>query len=219
MDSNSSKEYISAFLKERGFLSTSSKRIFVQDCGFYLIAFEIQPMWGSLGLLINLGVKFLWSNFYVITYDYSFGDNRINVPDHPMGALMFDDPNADVKLDGLLEDAWVKITEYLKLQNFDIFLDRIENRNDFVRRANKDHEKRDTDLAIGKMFAGDKSGALEIFRNDAEYNEVSQRLLDNSGDMETFQKELLDIINNCRGMMASKLKIKLAPIESVWNFD
>ena len=190
------------------------------DCGFYLIVFESQPMWGSnIVTFINLGVKFLWSNYYGITYDYSFEGDRIYVPDHPVGALMFDEPDADVKLDRLLEDALVKITEYLKLQNFDIFLDRIENRDDFVKRANKDYEKRDTDLAIGKMFAGDKSGALEIFRNGAQYNEVSQRLLDNSGDMETFQKELLHIINNCRSELSSKLKIKLNPIDSSGLFN
>ena len=44
MNLQSSKKTIFSFLKDKNFLSTANKRIFVQDCGFYLIVVEIVPL-------------------------------------------------------------------------------------------------------------------------------------------------------------------------------
>ena len=218
MDEKSSKQFISSFFKERGLRATARKRVFVQDCEFYLIVAEIQPAVGKEGILLNVGVKFLWSNYYEISYDYSSGDCRINVPNDPLGALFWDNPNAELILDRLLNDGMDQIIEYRKLQDFDTFLYKIKNRNDFVQRANANFEKIDESLAIGKMFNGEFQEALTILQAASPKNEVALKLLENCNDIELFKCTLINIINNCRSAMAKKLKISLEPIDSIWNF-
>ena len=216
MDPQSSKKLIASFLKDRGFFGTASKNIFIKDCGFYLILVESRPVWNGLGMNLDVGVKFMWSDYYGITYDYSNGDSRVNVPDHPLGAVIFEEPSAEQKLYSLLNDGVQRAVEYQNLEDFDTFRYKIETRNDFVRRANAGHEKKDIDLAIAKMFSGDSSKAAEILKNASVISEVARRLFDKCHDIEAFRAELMDIINNCRSIMSKKFKRKLAPINSIW---
>ena len=216
MDSQSSKKLIATFMKERGFLGTASKNIFIKDCGFYLIVVESRPVWNGLGMNLDVGVTFMWSNYYGITYDYSNGDTRVNVPNHPLGAIIFEEPGAEQKLYSLLSDGMQRAAEYQNLMDFDTFRYKIETRRDFVCIANPGHEKKDLDLAIAKMFSGDALKSMEILQNASVNSEVARRLLDKSHDIEAFRAELMDIINNCRSMMSKKFKRKLAPINSIW---
>lgn len=216
MDNQEVKKYFSCHLKANGFVPNSGNRLFVKDLGFYLIVVEIVPFQQGAGILLDVGVKFLWCDNDFITYDYSNNNIRINVCDHPLGALVFDDPNVELKLKTLMDDAMVKINEYHELKDFNCFFDRIKNRDDAVKYLNKDFEKRDVDLAIAKMFAGETADAKEILLLASVHNPSAARLLKKCDDLDLFQNELIDIINNCKNMMTKKFKKSLKPIQSIW---
>ena len=222
MDKKSSKEIISSFFKDKGFVSTSSKRLFFQDCGFYLIIVEIIPVGGNLGLLLNVGVMHLWSTYYGIVYNHPTdgGCQRIHVLDHPLGALMFDNPNADSILNQLMVRAMKEINKYRELRNFSVFKKEMEIAKDYLATFNPGDEKKDLSIAISHMFSGEASKAAEILHTaytDCQTREVEHRLLEKCGDIESFQETLLDIVNNCRKMLSKKYKVKLEPITYLWN--
>ena len=220
MDLQSSKKSISSFFKERGFVQTSSKRILVQDHGFFLIVIEYQPVGGNMGFILRVAIKFLWSTFYAISYDYPRSNNSILVPGSPICAILFDNPDADLLFNRLLDDAMVKIREYQELKNFSGFKNAIKTRYDYCASFAPQYVgSEDVSSAIVKMLSGETEEAVEILRLESEHREVARRLFANCNDIEQFQSELINIINNCRSELSSKLKIKLNPIESVWNFN
>lgn len=217
MDAKSAKQTISSLVIGNGFVPNSGKRLFVKDFGFYAIVVEIITMRDSVGLYLNVGVKFFWQVRDHITYDYSDGDSRIDVRNHPLGALMFDDLDADFKLITLIKDAMEKIRKYHELQDFDTLYDRIKNRNDSLIYLNRNYQKRDEDLAIVKMYKGEISDAKEILANAAVHNPTAQRLLEKTDSLESFESELIDVINECRSMMTKKFKNSLKPIDKIWS--
>ena len=114
----------------------------------------------------------------------------------------------------------VKIREYQELKNFSGFKNAIKTRYDYCASFAPQYVgSEDVSSAIVKMLSGETEEAVEILRLESEHREVARRLFANCNDIEQFQSELINIINNCRSELSSKLKIKLNPIESVWNFN
>ena len=217
MNLQSSKKTIFSFLKDKNFLSTANKRIFVQDCGFYLIVVEIVPL-RKEGFFLNVGVKFLWTAYFDISYDYSNSDIRINVPNNPLGAVLFDSPSVDYEIEYIMREAQDRIVEYQGMKDFNTFRLKIENRNDFAKKANPNLKKVDVSLAITKMFSGETLNSLEILHEAAQNNEVAQELLLHCDDLALFHDGLINIINSCRSVMSTKFKLILNPISVLWSY-
>lgn len=158
MDLQISKKIIYESLKGEGFVPISNKRLLVEDRGFYLIAVESVPL-RKVGFLLDIGVKFLWSTYYGISYDYSAEGTRINVQSNPLGAILFENNTIDTDIRQLLTDAHKKIVEYRELSSFDVLKTKIEAQNDFEKSIHSDYEEIDVSLAVVKMFSGEHAAA------------------------------------------------------------
>lgn len=66
-----------------------------------MIVVEIVPL-RKEGFFLNVGVKFLWTAYFDISYDYSNNDIRINVPNNPLGAVLFDSPSVDYEIEYIM---------------------------------------------------------------------------------------------------------------------
>lgn len=217
MDLQISKKIIYESLKGEGFVPISNKRLLVEDRGFYLIVVESVPL-RKVGFLLDIGVKFLWSTYYDISYDYSAEGTRINVQSNPLGAILFESNTIDTDIRQLLTDAHKKIVEYRELSSFDVLKTKIEAQNDFEKSIHSDYEEIDVSLAVVKMFSGEHAAAKKILLAAAKYNEVAVSLLEHFDNIESFRSELISIINNCRKMMSCTRKLPLAPI-ALLEFD
>lgn len=217
MDLQISKKIIYESLKGEGFIPISNKRLLVEDRGFYLIVVESVPL-RKVGFLLDIGVKFLWSTYYGISYDYSAGnDTRINVQSNPLGAILFESNTIDTDIRQLLTDARKKIVEYRELSSFDVLKTKIEAQNDFEKSIHSDYEEIDVSLAVVKMFSGEHAAAKKILLAAAKYNEVAVSLLEHFDNIESFRSELISIINNCRKMMSCTRKLPLPPVSLLWS--
>jgi len=217
IDSRTIKKSVFTILKEKGFVRTAKSSLFVRDCGYYFILFELVPAKGW-GYCINVGVNFMWGDdIPSIVYDYSDGDIRINVEGNGFGALLYDSDLFDTELNQVMTDALEKIFEYQELSNFHVFKHKIETRRDFVVIANEGYEKRDICLAIAKMFSNETEKALEILKNASINSPVARNLLESSSSIEEFNKALIYIINNGRNQMEARLKISFPPISFIWE--
>ncbi len=218
MNYQDAKKIVRAYLIKQNtdILPIKRNSVFLMDCGFYVIIVGMVPWYGA-GFLLDVAVKLLWTKYDGLIYTYSNGDARLNVPDHPLGAIDLESPQVEQKIDQLMQDAQVAISEYRELRDFDTFKYKIENRKDFIQIANPGFEKRDISLTIAKMFSGDQAKALEILHTASEGNEDARVLLENSENLVSFQTGLLALINYCRGEMAKKYKIKLPPITTLWE--
>ena len=184
-----------------------------------MIMVELQPFAGNKGILLNIGVYFLWHNSSNVYWDYSRDDIRVNVRDNVFGALVFCDPNFDLNLHQMFDDADELIDYYKGLKNFNVFKHSIENRKDFIQMANRDFEKRDVCLAMVKMFEGDEEGALKILETARSFSDMTaSTMLENFTDAESFKLFLVEKVNNSRKEISKIHKIKLEPIESIASF-
>ena len=216
---NNAKKIFGTWLKDKDFLSTHNNRIYLQDHGFYLTVFEISPLHNS-GFVLDMGIKFMWSSYYGISYDYSDCDTRVCSGysfNAGMGAVFFDDANIGDEINLLKADAIKKIESYKEIENFETFKYKIENRDDFAKRANPGFEKRDVSLAIIKMFTEDRVSAEKILDEGAIKNPVALRLSKNDISKEVFRNELIAIINECRSAMSDEHCIDLPPITQLWK--
>ena len=109
-----------------GFTKTINKRVFLKDCGFFGIITEIQPF-RNYGVFINIGVKFFWSDYYNVNYDYSSDSIRISEKTSisPLGALMFDSPTFNKEFEQTTVLLEQKIDEYSRLVFVDEFCQKI----------------------------------------------------------------------------------------------
>lgn len=214
------KNMFSYRLKEMNFMPSANKRLFIQDRGFYLIVVEIVP-WHNQGFMLNVGVKFMWSSYYDISYDYSDGDIRVYGDTDfsaDTGVILFDNPKLECDINQMKYKIQQKVLLYQELDSFELFTHKIKNRNDFIKNANPGFEKRDVSLAIIKIFSGDFSGAEEILCAASAKNSVAAQLNEHCDSIEHFQNELIKIINQCRYELSGKLKITLDPVSEIWGF-
>ena len=213
------KKQLAPWFLARGFVSNTKKRIWIRDDGFYLTFFEIQPYYGD-GFFLNIGIKFLWSNYFDVSYDFNIGDSRIDVQSEPMTELIFfESPKLTQEIVMLLQNADLRAQTYSNLKQLDFLLESLRNRKDFVAVANKGHSERDLDRAIAEVFAGNIAKAKCLLQNNDSFypNPIAKKLLETCEDKKAFQAELLQIINTCREGVAQKLKIQLSPIDVVFS--
>lgn len=217
MDFKSVKEFMYSELKPMGFMPISSKRILIKDGGFYLTVVEIQPV-RKEAFLLNEGVKFLWTSDDGILYDYADGCGRIIAKGSPFGAVFYDDPSANMRIEQMIKELKEQIVKYQELKNLDTFHFKIENRDDFTKHANPNFEQRDVSLAIAKMFLGQVPQAKKILHTASDRSMIARKLLEHCDNIESFHNELVGIINNCREQMSLRFKTTLDPISAVWTF-
>ena len=212
------KKQLAPWFLERGFVSNAQKRIWIRDDGFYLTFFEIQPYYDD-GFFLNIGIKFLWSSYFDVSYDFNIGDSRIDAQSEPMTELIFfESPKLTQEIAMLLQNADQRAKTYSDLKKLDFLLESLRSRRDFIAVANKGHSERDLDRAVAEIYANNFSKAKYLLQNnDAFYpNPIAKKLLETCEDKTVFQTELLQIINACRDGVAQKLKIKLPPIDVVF---
>lgn len=201
-----------------GFTKTINKRVFLKDCGFFGIITEIQPF-RNYGVFISIGVKFFWSDYYNVNYDYSRDNIRISEKTSisPLGALMFDSPTFNIELEQTTVLLEQKIDEYSRLVFVEEFCQMIYERRDFVAVANPDFKNKDVSLAIVNMILGRSEMAFAILKNGSIDNHIASQLLDHTNDIADFIRVLTILINNCRLNLAKNLGVVLEPINALWS--
>lgn len=115
----------------------------------------------------------------------------------------------------LMQEADRRIDVYESLYDYQAFLERLQNRRDFVSIANRDFDKRDKAKAVALVLCGRASEAQEIFVNNSPYDSVSKRFANSCLNYEDFERELLDVVNDLRRRFSTKMKIKLEDIERI----
>ena len=211
------KRKIAPYMKEIGLVSTAKQRIWFDDNGFFLTVVNIEPL-GNDGFFLNVTVKFMWTTHEVISYDYYSGDSRIYAEENPLtGAVYYHDPMLDEKIARLVDKARKKVTEYRGLREHGRYLKAIQSRRDFVRVANRDHEKMDVDLGIARFFDGDHQSAIDIFTVASEKSMVAKLLLEHCLSKADFESFLISYINENRRQFAEKWNIKLPPIDMLFE--
>ena len=216
MDMNDVKQLVGDELSRCGFQALPRRKLFVKDCGFYLILAEIAPL-RKEGFHFDIGVMFLWASHSDLVYDYASADTRINAKGDPLGAVWFDDPPAvwDAKIRQILEEAMAKIDIYQTLTDMAALKNRLETRNDFAKLANPGLENRDISLGIAKMYTGEKPRGAQILAEAAKRNAAAAEIYDCIDNTEMFRDKLLQIVNSCRSRLAKKYRIKLDPITEI----
>ncbi len=216
MDMNDVKQIVGEKLIPLGFRPVPRKRLFIKDCGFYLILAETAPLRRE-GFHFDIGVMFLWTNNSDLVYDYACDDTRINAKGDLLGAVWFDDSPAvwDAKVDQILDEAIEKIEIYQQIADMAVLKNRLENRKDFTKLANPGFENRDISLAIAKMYTGEKDRAAEILAAAAQKNSAAAELYKCCDNQALFHNTLIQIVNRCRSRLAGKCRITLAPIAEI----
>ncbi len=206
---NNVKKRLAPWLRQRGFISGNNRRILFEDNGFYLTVVEIQPCKG-MGFIINVGVNFLWKEFYGVSYDYAMKDIEITVPNAPFGAVLFDSENFEAELAYVLSEAENRIDFYRELKDISILDKRLESRCDAIVFMNKDFLKKDSSRGITRALLGDIQTASELLLNDSAENRVAKTLYKLLDDTNEFKKALRQIITDCRSNfeIAQKIKFK-----------
>ena len=218
MDIKDITKRIKTWLEPKGFVQVSNKRLFVKDKGFYLIVASVHPHKALDGFCFDLAVKFLWSTSEDISYDYTVGDSSVYGQEDPnptLGAILYDSARFEEEIAFLMNEANSRIEVYESLSNHQVLLECLQNRKDFVSIANRDFDKRDKAKAIALVLCGRASEAQEIFVNNSPYDSVSERFVNSCLNYEDFERELLDVVNNLRRRLSTKMKIKLEDIEKV----
>ena len=218
MDIKDITKIIKTWLEPKGFVQTSNKRLFVKDKGFYLIVASVHPHKAYDGFCFDLAVKFLWSTSEDISYDYTVGDSSVYGQEDPqptLGAILYNGAKLEDELAYLMQEADRRIDVYESLSDYQAFLNRLQNRRDFVSIVNRDFDKRDKAKAVALVLCGRASEAQEIFVDNSPYDSVSERFANSCLNYEDFERELLDVVNNLRRRLSTKMKIKLEDIEKV----
>ena len=211
------KRKMAPYMKSLGLVSTAGQRIWFDDNGFFLTVVNIEPL-GNAGFFLNVTVKFMWTTPEVISYDYYSGDSRIYANDNPVtGAVCYDDPLLDEKIACIVDKAQKKITEYGRLREHGRYLKAIQSRNDFVRVANRGHEKMDVDLGIARFFDGDHQSAIDIFTVASEKSQIAKSFLEHCSSQVDFESFLIYYINENRRQFAAKWNINLPPIDILFK--
>lgn len=218
MDIKDITKRIKTWLEPKGFVQVSNKRLFVKDKGFYLIVASVHPHKALDGFCFDLAVKFLWSTSEDISYDYTVGDSSVYGQEDPnptLSAILYDSARLEEEIAFLMNEANSRIEVYESLFNHQVLLDRLQNRKDFVSIANRDFDKRDKAKAVALVLCGRASEAHELFVNNSPYDSVSERFANSCLNYEDFERELLDVVNNLRRRLSTKMKIKLEDIERI----
>lgn len=218
MDIKDITKRIKTWIEPKGFVQTSNKRLFVKDKGFYLIVASVHPHKAYDGFCFDLAVKFLWSTSEDISYDYTVGDSSVYGQEDPnptLGAILYDSARLEEEIAFLMNGANSRIDVYESLSKHQVLLERLQNRKDFVSIANRDFDKRDKANAIALVLCGRASEAQEIFVNNSPYDSVSERFANSCLNYEDFERELLDVVNDLRRRLSTKMKIKLEDIEKI----
>ena len=218
MDIKDITKRIKTWIELKGFVQTSNKRLFVKDKGFYLIVASVHPHKAYDGFCFDLAVKFLWSTSEDISYDYTVGDSSVYGQEDPqptLGAILYNGAKLEDELAYLMQEADRRIDVYESLSNHHVLLERLQNRKDFLSIANRDFDKRDKSKAVALVLCGRATEAQEIFVNNSPYDSVSERFANSCLNYEDFECELLDVVNNLRRRLSTKMKIKLKDIEKI----
>lgn len=207
---------IKCWLEPKGFKQTSNKSVFVKDQGFYFIVASLSPHKAMSGFFFDLAVKFLWSTYEDISYDYTLGDSRVYGQEDPnptLGGILYNSENLESELAYLMNEADKRIDAYISLADCNVLLKSLENRNDFVSIVNKDFDKRDKSKAVALVLCDRAIEAQGIFRNDSQYDFVSECFSKSCLSYDEFMRDLLNIVNSLRRRLEIKLKIKLEDID------
>lgn len=218
MDFQGAKRLIASDLKKQGFAVCRTNRICVQDHGYYLLFAELIPAWGE-AFFTDFGVMFLWTGGGSLIYNYSPTlEDRIYPPQSATGAIFYKSATFDVEVDYVINELHARIEKCKKFDDFEFFRYSMEHRDDsIVHLYGPGYEKRNIEYAIVRMFSGDTEGAYEILHNDPKPEPIRAELLKCSNDPQLFYEKLIEIINNCRAQLSAALKIKLSPIDKLWN--
>ena len=201
------KKRLAPWFKERDLISSSNRRIWFDDNGFYATVVEIQPCNG-MGIIINVGVNFFWKRYFGVTYDYALGEIEVTVPNATFGALLFNSINFESELKYVLSETEKRIEFYRKLRDIRHLDELLKSRFDAITFMNKDFLKSDSSRGITRALLGDFETAKELFSNDVQ-NSVASLLLPIVEDKEKFKQTLLEIILECRRNFAIEQRIKL----------
>ena len=206
---NEIKKRLAPWFMSHGLVSGCNKRIWFEDNGFYLTVVEIQPCKG-MGFIINVGVNFLWKEFFGVSYDFAIKDIEVTVPNALFGAVMFDSENFEAELEYVLSETEKRIALYRELKDISVLDKRLESRCDAIVFMNKDFLKKDTSRGITRALLGDIKTASEILLNDSAENRVAKLLYGLLGSDDDFKKALRQIISNCRTNfeIAQRVKFK-----------
>ena len=197
-----------------GLKATSSKNMFIEDHGIFMIMAELQPLY-DWGFFVNMAVKFMWSSDQ-LSYDYEYKNGRINSK-HPLGAVMFDSPTFDDDIAYMQSKTVERINEYREHSDFNILEARLSTRDDFIAISNEGYAERDIDLANVRMIMGKVEEAKSLYINAANHkypDRFAQELISENFDKNFFDERMLQIINENREGLSRNLKIKLESIDS-----
>ena len=206
---NEIKKRLAPWFKQHGLISGCNKRIWFEDNGFYLTVIEIQPCKG-MGFIINVGVNFLWKEFFGVSYDFAMKDIEVAVPNAPFGAVLFDSEKFEAELEHVLSETEKRIALYRELKDSSVLDKRLEGRCDAIVFMNKDFLKKDTSRGITRALLGDIKTASEILLNDSSENRVAKLLYGLLDSDDDFKNALRQIIANCRVNfeIAQRIKFK-----------
>ncbi len=200
------------WLLNKGFITARNKNRFLQDRKFYVIHVQFEPLYQE-GYFLNIGVKFLWTNLYIYSFDYSVGNavtrvrppKRPGIPELPY-LIWYNTPYFDEDVQYIREKADERISEYQRLSDFQYFEKSMVNRQD---KYNNIHD----DLAIAQLINGKTAEAKELLAGSYPSTFISSALYDLFPDREACMEKLLSIINNARREFGVRERRKWAPIE------
>ena len=203
-----------------GLKATSSKNMFIEDHGIFMIMAELQPL-HNIGFFMNIGVKFMWKTYEILSYDYTYKDLRVygkeDLSQTIGGAVMFDSSTVDEEISYMQCSALERINEYRKHSDINVLEDRLANRSDTAVLCNEGYADRDIDLANVRMIMGKVEEAKSLYINAANHKypyRFAQELISENFDKIFFDERMLQIINENRAGLSRKFKIKLESIDS-----
>lgn len=213
------KKLFVPWFEDMGFVAQKpSKRLFIQDRGFYIIMASFQPLHDE-AFFLSVAVKFLWTDREPLTFDFFVDDCRIygkKIP-NPTGATYFDSPSFYDEIEYMKKQINKRVKIYQKLSKPACLAKMLSNRNDTAVIANRGYKKRDTDLAIAKVLLGKSKEASELFSNSLmhHYDPVIKELSDLCFDQDAFISKIIEITNELRKTLSKNLKISLEDITSL----
>lgn len=209
-DLSAIKKRLAPWFMERGLISSSNRRVWYDDNGFYATVIEIQPCKG-MGIIVNVGVNFFWKRYSGVAYDYALGGIEVTVPNATFGALLFDSIKFESELEYVLSETEKRIEFYRKLKDISYLDELLKTRYDAISIMNKDFLKRDSSREITRALLGDFKTAKELFSNDVQ-NSVAALLLPIVEEKDKFRQAVFEIISECRSNFATKQRIKLKEV-------
>lgn len=159
----------------------------------------------SIGFFFSIGIKFLWSDCTILSYDYTEGsDSRVYIPKNynsPFGATLYDSETLDDDIDLILKETDRRIAIYNVLSDILILENKLKTRHDFV--------------AITLALLNHSDEALVIFENMAGVNKIAHELINVYNDEFELRKRLIELINQSRNVLAKRYKVSLENINTL----